>query len=190
MCSSHTQNTDMFAKWIFSARWSNNFWVWKLPVELRSVNLCTESEPGRAAGWGWRCLCSASALPGCLAVKNPSAMQEPQEVQVWSRGLEDALENGMANHSNILVWRIPWTEEPGGLHSMGSQRVGHNWSDLARMHILCISGSQACLCIIITWEAFLVNPDPPLTDLIYLAWGKALAIKKKTKNVLSDGCNV
>ena len=40
----------------------------------------------------------------------------------------------MATHSSILVWRIPWTEEPGGLQSMGSQRVGHNWSNLAHVH--------------------------------------------------------
>ena len=41
-------------------------------------------------------------------------------------GWEDPLEKGMATHSSILVWRIPWTEEPGGLHFMGSQRAGHN----------------------------------------------------------------
>ena len=41
----------------------------------------------------------------------------------------------MAAHSSILAWRIPWTEEPGGLHSMGSQRVRHNWNDLACIHI-------------------------------------------------------
>ena len=41
-------------------------------------------------------------------------------------GQEDLLEEEMAAHSNILAWRIPWTEEPGGLQSMGSQRVGHN----------------------------------------------------------------
>ena len=40
------------------------------------------------------------------------------------------MEKGMATHSSILAWRIPWTEEPGGLQSTGSQRVGHNWSDL------------------------------------------------------------
>ena len=40
-------------------------------------------------------------------------------------GLEDSLEEGMATHSSILAWRIPWTEDPGGLQSMGSQRVGH-----------------------------------------------------------------
>ena len=41
-------------------------------------------------------------------------------------GWEDPLEEGKAIHSSILTWRIPWTEEPGGLQSMGSQRVGHN----------------------------------------------------------------
>ena len=43
-------------------------------------------------------------------------------------GQEDALEKGMATHSSILVWRIPWTEELGGLQSMGSQRVGHDYA--------------------------------------------------------------
>ena len=56
-------------------------------------------------------------------VKNPPAVQE-----TWVRflGQEDPQEKGMATHSSILAWRIPWTEEPGGLQSMGLQRVGHN----------------------------------------------------------------
>ena len=49
-----------------------------------------------------------------------------QETRVGSLGQEDTLEKGMAIHSNILAWRIPWIEEPGGLQSVGSQRVGHN----------------------------------------------------------------
>ena len=53
-------------------------------------------------------------------VKNLPAMQETQEM--W----EDPLEEGMATHSSTLAWRIPWTEESGGLQSMGSQRVRHN----------------------------------------------------------------
>ena len=53
-------------------------------------------------------------------------MQEPQETQVGSLGQEDPLEEGMPTHSSILAWRIPWTEEPGGLQSMGSLRVGHD----------------------------------------------------------------
>ena len=56
-------------------------------------------------------------------VKNLPAMQE---TWVQSQGQEDPLENGMATHSNILAWRIPRTEEPGGLQTMGSQRVGTN----------------------------------------------------------------
>ena len=49
-----------------------------------------------------------------------------RKTQVRSLGREDPLEKGMATHSSILAWRIPWTEEPGGLQSMGSRRVGHD----------------------------------------------------------------
>ena len=56
-------------------------------------------------------------------VKNLLAMQE---TQVRSLGGEDPLEKGMAIHPSILAWRILWTEEPGGLQSMGSQRIGHD----------------------------------------------------------------
>ena len=51
---------------------------------------------------------------------------ETPETRVWSLSWEDLLEKEMATHSSILAWRIPWTEELGGLQSMGSQRVGHN----------------------------------------------------------------
>ena len=54
-------------------------------------------------------------------------MQEPQETQIQSLGQEDPLEEEMATHSTILAWKIPWTEEPGGLQSMGSRTVRHNW---------------------------------------------------------------
>ena len=63
-----------------------------------------------------------------LVVKNPLPMQETQEMWVQSLGWEDPLEEGMATHTSILTWRISWTEEPGGLQSMGSQRVRHNRS--------------------------------------------------------------
>ena len=49
-----------------------------------------------------------------------------KETQVQSLGQKIPLEKGMATHSSILAWRIPWTEEPGRLQSMGSQRVGHD----------------------------------------------------------------
>ena len=57
-----------------------------------------------------------------------------QETQVSSLGWEDPLERGMVTHSSILAWRIPWTEEPGQLQSMGLQRVGHDYSNLAYTH--------------------------------------------------------
>ena len=49
-----------------------------------------------------------------------------RETRVPSQGQEDPLEEGMATDSSVLAWRIPWIEEPGGLQSMGSQRVGHH----------------------------------------------------------------
>ena len=62
-------------------------------------------------------------FPGGSVVKNPPAKQE---TRVRSLGQEDPLEKGIATHSSILAWEIPWTEEPGGLQSMGLQRVGHD----------------------------------------------------------------
>ena len=59
-------------------------------------------------------------------VKKPPAMQKTQEMWVQSLGQEDSLEEERATHSSILAWRIPGTEEPGGLQSMGSQRVEHD----------------------------------------------------------------
>ena len=65
-------------------------------------------------------------FPCGSVIKKPPAMQEAQEIQIRSLGQEDPLEEGMTTHFSILAWRIPWTEEPGGLQSMGSQRVGHD----------------------------------------------------------------
>ena len=65
-------------------------------------------------------------FPGGSVVKNLSATQEMQETRVQFLGQEDSLEEGMATHSSILAWRIPRTEEPGGLQSRESQRVGHH----------------------------------------------------------------
>jgi len=65
-------------------------------------------------------------LPLWLLANNLLAMQEIQDMQILSVSWEDPLEEGMANHSSILAGKIPWTEEPSRLQSMGSQRVGHN----------------------------------------------------------------
>ena len=80
-------------------------------------------------GLGWASLIAQT-------VKNSPAMLE---TWVWSLGQEDPLEKEMATHSSMLVWRIPWTEEPGGLQSMGSQRVGHDWA--TSLHFTSIGAS-------------------------------------------------
>ena len=55
------------------------------------------------------------AVPGDSAVKNPPSIEEPQETRIQSLGWEDLMEKGMATHSRILAWEIPWTEEPNRL---------------------------------------------------------------------------
>ena len=63
------------------------------------------------------------------------------ETRVRSLGWDDPLEKEMAIHSSTIAWKIPWTEEPGRLHSMGSQRVGHNWAtelNWTDVNVLCI----------------------------------------------------
>ena len=77
--------------------------------------------------------------------KNLPAMQETQEtwVQVQSLGWEDPLENKMATHSSIFAWKFPRTEEPGGLQSMGSRRVGPDWAHKRNL-IYPYSDSPSC----------------------------------------------
>ena len=72
------------------------------------------------------CILAFDFLETILAAQTIKYLSTMQEIQVQSLGWEDPLQKGMATHSSILAWRIPWTEEPGWLQSMGSQRVGHN----------------------------------------------------------------
>ena len=83
-----------------------------------------------------------------------------QETQVWSLGQEDPLEEGMATRSSILAWRIPRTEEPGGLQSMGLQRFWHNW---ATDTIQCPSGQG--------WVRYKEITRATLEGLFLKVWG-------------------
>ena len=65
-------------------------------------------------------------FPGGASGKEPALQCRRQRDSVRSLGWEDPLEEGMATHSSILAWRVPWTEEPGGLQSVGSRRVKHD----------------------------------------------------------------
>ena len=94
------------------------------------------------------------------SIKTPPAIQEMQETWVWSLGREDPLEKGMATHSSILAWRIPWTEHPGGLQSMGSQTVKHDWSDLAHMQFQHV---------VIIW-CFLIYRFTPTSFFVCSCW--------------------
>ena len=75
--------------------------------------------------WSLHAAMETGAALVAQSVKNLPAVQE---TWVRSPGREDPLEKEMATHSSILAWKISWTKEPGGLQSMGSQRVGHDWA--------------------------------------------------------------
>ena len=92
---------------------------YKLTALFSLLNMCVESRMTR----------DVIQLPmwrASLVAQMVKNLPEMQETWVWSSGWEDPLENGMATHSSIPAWRILWIEEPGGLQSMGSQRVRHD----------------------------------------------------------------
>ena len=80
-------------------------------------------------------------------------MQETQEMKVWTLDWEDTLEEEMATHYSILAWRILWTEEPGGLQSMGSQSVRHDWAH-THTHTHTHTSIWAAITNMIEWVAY------------------------------------
>ena len=93
--------------------------------------------------WRGKTRCTVRILPVFIPTYSSSRASQVvlmgkkhrrQERHGFDLGWEDPLKEEMAMHSGILAWRIPWTEESGGLQSVGSERVRHNWSDLAHMH--------------------------------------------------------
>ena len=119
------------------------YWAWGL---LRAVFLLKrhpcQVRPTRDQGQ-----MNLSAGEVVLVVKTLPARARDKTGRFPSLGPEDPLEEDMATHSSVLAWRLPWTEEPGGLQSVGSQRVKHNWSDLAGTHALTHKLVQACLAL-------------------------------------------
>ena len=113
-----------FPYWLYQFLSFPDSWVGK-------ASACNAGDPGsipgsgRSAGEGigYPLQHSWASLVAQL-VKNTDSMQK---TWVWSLGWEDLLEKGKATYSSTLAWKIPWTEEPGGLHSMGLQRVRHDW---------------------------------------------------------------
>ena len=128
-------------------------WVWSLgwedPLEeglaahsnILAWRISWMEEPGRLqsrasqrVGHDWPQKQQHTYMWGFLAAQMVKSLPAMQETWVWSLGQVDPLEKGMATFSSILTWRIPWTEEPGGLQSMGSQRVWHNWMTNTHTH--------------------------------------------------------
>ena len=83
-------------------------------------------------------------FPGGLVVKNPPAQVRHSGDMGSIPGQEDPLEEGMASHSSILAWRIPWTEEPVRLQSVGFQRIRHDWATKTPIIYVCVC---VCVCV-------------------------------------------
>ena len=106
-------------------------------------------------------------LKGCLRNKGASLMAQQvknpptkQETQVWSLGQEDPLKWEMATHFSVLAWRIPWTEEPDRLQSMGLQRVRHNWATNTHTHTH--THTECALKVLLIYSVIIVH----MKDLI------------------------
>ena len=92
----------------------------------------------------WTQVCAHLGFLGGTSDKEPTCQCRGREASVRTLGQEDPLEKGLATHSGILAWRIPWTEEPGGLQPMELQSVGHDWSYWARCaHFSALSSHSA-----------------------------------------------
>ena len=99
-------------------------------ISYDSITLfCGQRSLASYSPWGHKKLDTTERLSvgASLVAQMVKNMPAIQDTQVWSLGQEDPLEKEMATHSSILAWRIPCTEEPGGLHSMALQRVRHDW---------------------------------------------------------------
>ena len=97
-------------------------------VVLLTLNMQTLSKSGWHLGRINLYLSDMKQLWASLVAQSVKNLRAVQETRVRSLNWEDPLEREMAAHSSILAWKIPWTEEPGRLPSMGSQRVRHDWA--------------------------------------------------------------
>ena len=123
MCETLYKSILMLTIWVQEIKWDG----------FKEENLWLSNVPNTS--WFY-CLCTLRFnMVFSMVQRTHLPMQETQATRVRSLDWEDLLEEGMATHSSILAWRIPWTEEPGSLQSMGSHRIGHYWSDLVHTHI-------------------------------------------------------
>ena len=101
--------------------------AWRIPWREEPGRL--QSTGAQRVGHDWTLIHAKVEITWTsLVAQRLKCLPGMQETRVWTLGREDPLEKEMATHSSTLAWRIPWSEEPGTLPSMGSQRVGHDWA--------------------------------------------------------------
>ena len=119
------------SSWNFSPGVVNVF-SWFVELTLHERHLCTNKQ------WCRPRAVFGDTFVASLVAQRLKRLPAMWETWIWSLGQEDPLEKEMATHSSIHAWRIPWTEEPGGVQSTGSQRVRHAWAtSLSFFHFLC-----------------------------------------------------
>ena len=107
--------------------------------EPSSLTLQADSLPDRPQGKPFHSLNESNSILLyfiSLVAQRAKRLLAVRETRVWSLGQEDPLEKEIATHSSTLAWKIPWTDKPGRLQSMGSQRVGHDWATSLSLSIL------------------------------------------------------
>ena len=112
------------------------------------------------------CLIPYMSYVTSLVAQRVKRLPTVRETWVPSLGQEDPLEKGMATHSSTLAWKIPWTEEPGGLQSMGSQRVGYDWAtSLSFLSFFLASDTQSAdFCQLYRWVSEVQESKQPLAQ--------------------------
>ena len=133
----------VLGQWTISPGWRFGFSLKGLHVKGRTVSQSAEAR-GLVT---WDLRVNWQVIPGGSDRKNPPAMWE---TWVQSLGQENLLGKGLATHSSILAWRIPWTEEPGGLQSVRLQKVGHDWmtntSTLSYWWVMSVGSGLGVMC--------------------------------------------
>ena len=128
---------------------------WKLRGPYMTLGPPPEQEPiplGSKCQWAYECKSLPNVRRTSLVAQTVKHLSTMWETWVRSLGWEDPLEKEMAIHSRIIAWKIPWTERPGRLQSMGSQRVGHDWVTSLSLSLSSVRRASCfCSLTMITW---------------------------------------
>ena len=133
--------------------WEDNSTFWGTVFKNKCIHWKTIIQ---LTPFSWESIGDASVFPDGASGKELTCQCRSPKSRRFNPWWE-TLEEEMATHSSILAWRIPWTEEPGGLQSMGSQRVGHDWSGLAHTDTQEMHLGLACLAESYLWPLWSIT---------------------------------